>query len=107
MHSETNSLQSLAQRVGKGDRAATVAFRHDFARQMTHMVRRVMRAGVVTSPLDERIRAAVDQLSDPGRGAVDSEWVVAQVVRSLVESAIGRLQAGPRDGRRALETVCN
>jgi hypothetical protein len=71
------------------------------------MVRRVMHADVVTSPLDQRIRAAVDQLSHPGRGAVDSEWVVAQVVRRLVESAIGRLQAGTRDGRRALETVCN
>jgi hypothetical protein len=102
-----NSLQSLAQRVKRGDRVAALRLRDQLEQQMPYIVRRVIRTEAMTTDLEQRIWAEVDQLSDAGHEAVDREWLVEQVTQRICESMVGDLRPGWGSRPRALETVCN
>jgi hypothetical protein len=102
-----NSLQSMAQRAKRGDRAAALRLREQLEQQMPYIVRRVIRTEAMTTDLEQRIWAEVDQLSESGQEVVDREWLVEQVAQRMCESMIDELRPGWGSRPRALETVCN
>jgi hypothetical protein len=88
MLEQQNKLRSLAERVGRGDQAATPELRRRLQEALGPVVRRALR-GRGNSTVSEEIRATARRASLTGAGSAPP----AAVVSSLCARAVDRLQA--------------
>jgi hypothetical protein len=88
MLEQQNKLRSLAERVGRGDLAATPELRRRLEEALGPVVRRALR-GRGSSAVAEEIRATARRASLTGAGSAPT----AAVVSSLCARAVDRLQS--------------
>jgi len=90
-------LDNLAARVRQGEWEAADRLHQLIAPQMVHLVRRALRHGAGSSPLDQRILAEARQtLADnPDQRPPEGEALVRQVAQRLCDNLLRR---APRAG---------
>jgi hypothetical protein len=98
---EPDGLRALAERVGRGDRAAAAQLFRELEPRVARMVRRVLRTRAATAPLAERIRTEALRLRRTGRGGV-----AVRVTRAICQSLVDELRAAPERWPALCETIC-
>ncbi len=110
---EFSHLDNLAARVRQGEQEAADRLHELIAPQMVHLVRRALRHGAGTSPLDQRILAEARQtLADNPDGAPalaghppEGEALVRQVAQRLCDNLLRRAPQAGAPTRCLVDTV--
>jgi hypothetical protein len=92
MNSYMLQLESLADRVRRGDSAAVADLRQRLAPGMVYKVREVLRAGYGVSSLERRILAEAERaLADNPDRSPQDEGLVHQIAQRLCDT-LGRVR---------------
>jgi hypothetical protein len=103
-----DALQLLAERISKGDAAATTVMRRELETQLVHIVRRTVRLRTARTAIARQILAeAGPTLDEHSRSSEEErEQLVARVARRVCDSVIARLRCNPAANLRMRDTVC-
>ena len=104
---EFSHLDNLAARVRQGEREAAVRLHQLLAPQMVRLVRRALRHGAASSPLDQRILAEARRaLADnPDQRPPEGEVLVRQVAQRLCDNLLRRAPQAGAPTRCLVDTI--
>ncbi|MBI1916876.1 MAG: hypothetical protein HYS12_19385 [Planctomycetes bacterium] len=100
-------LDNLAARVRQGEREAANRLHQLLAPQMVRLVRRALRQGAGSSPLDERILAEAQRAleDNPDQRPPEGEALIRQVAQRLCDNLLRRATQPGAPTRCLVDTV--
>ena len=105
MFNNLDALQDLADRAGRGDRAALADLRHELEGRLVPLVRQAL-GGAGTPAFRRRVLATAGQLARyAAQQPPDRERLARRVAACLCESLVDRLARGPVSSQRLQETL--
>ena len=105
MNPNKNPFSELASKAKRGDAAAQIAMRRQMESEMIRIVRRSLKDGKGTTPLDRRIHAEAERIGVDFavHTSEEQEQIVHRIAKALCASVLSHLRPAPAP--QAAETI--